>query len=135
MNDKWCTPDYLFNMLNERFRFTLDPCCEHNTAKCIKYFTEKDNGLSKEWSGEVVFCNPPYSRGNIDKWMKKCYNESLKGTIIVALIPVSSSSKWWHKYVWKHCDIEFLDHRVKFKGALHSAPFSNCLAIYNYKAI
>ena len=109
----------------------MDPCCEKHTAKCNKYYTEKENGLIQDWSGEIVFVNPPYSRGIIDLWMEKCYNESLKGTLIVALIPVSTSSKWWHNYVWKKAEIIYYKGRIRFKGAPFTAPFSSCLAIYN----
>ena len=129
--DKWETPDKIFYELNEKYKFTLDPCCENHTAKCNKYYTEKENGLIQDWSGEIVFVNPPYSRGIIDLWMEKCYNESLKGILIVALIPVSTSSKWWHNYVWKKSKIIFYKGRIRFKGAQFKAPFSSCLAIYN----
>jgi site-specific DNA-methyltransferase (adenine-specific) len=57
--------------------------------------------------------------------------ESLKGILIVALIPVSTSSNWWHEYVWKKSEIEFIRGRVKFVGAKYTAPFSSCLVIYN----
>src|SRR5690242_8264201 len=84
--DKWETSPKLYKQLDDEFRFTLDPCAEHHTAKCSKYYTIDDNGLSKCWAGEIVFCNPPYSNGNIDQWMEKCYKESLKpNTIVVAL--------------------------------------------------
>ena len=129
--DKWETPHDLFDQLNSEFHFTLDPCCEVSTAKCRKYYTEKENGLLQDWTHEVVFVNPPYSRGNIDLWMKKCWEESLKGVRIVALIPVSSSSNWWHEYVLGCSEIRYIRRRVKFVGARYTAPFSSCIAIYN----
>lgn len=129
--DKWETPAHIFNPLNERFSFTLDPCCEIKTAKCFNFFTEKMDGLNKSWTDHTVFVNPPYSRGNIDKWMKKCYEESLNRTRIVALIPVSTSSKWFHDYVWNKCEIIFYKGRIRFNGARFTAPFSSMLAIYN----
>ena len=130
--DKWATPQKLFDQLNDRYGFTLDPCCEIHTAKCTKFYTEEQNGLTKDWSGEVVFCNPPYSRDRIKIWMKKCAEEAAKGVKIVALIPVSSSSKWWHEFVWNNARIEFLKGRIRFDGAPHTAPFSSCLAIWNF---
>lgn len=129
--DKWETPQKVFDELNAKYRFTLDPCCEKHTAKCQKYYTEQENGLLKDWTGEIVFVNPPYSRDNIKVWMKKCYEESLKGVVIVALIPVSTSSKWFHKYVLGKADLEFYKGRIKFIGAPYTAPFSSMLAIYN----
>ena len=131
--DKWETPSKIFDELSEKIQFTLDPCCEINTAKCKKFYTEQDNGLIQDWTGETVFVNPPYSRGNIDVWMKKCYEESLKGVVIIALIPVSTSSKWFHNYVLGHADLKFYKGRLRFKGAPFTAPFSSMLAIYNSK--
>ncbi len=130
--DRWETPDKIFLPLNHEFKFTLDPCCETHTAKCKKYFTEVEDGLTKDWSGESVFVNPPYSRGNIDKWMKKCYEESFKGSQIVALIPVSTSAKWFHEYVLGTATIRYFKGRIRFNGAKFTAPFSSMLAIYNY---
>ena len=49
--DDWETPQSLFNKLNEIYKFTLDPCATHENAKCKKYYTKQDNGLSKDWGG------------------------------------------------------------------------------------
>jgi len=129
--DKWETPGHIYNKLNQEFNFTLDPCCEPNTAKCAKYYTMEDDGLSKSWEGETVFVNPPYSAGNIDRWTRKCYEESLKpNTIVVALIPVSTSAKWWHSYVLNKGQLRYVERRIQFEGAAQSAPFSNVIIVY-----
>ena len=38
--NEWATPQDFFNKLNEEFHFTLDPCSNHENAKCKKHFTE-----------------------------------------------------------------------------------------------
>lgn|SRR5574341_743717 len=130
--DLWSTPSKVYNPLNDEFRFTLDPCCVAETAKCSKFFTPVEDGLKQNWSGEIVFCNPPYSRGNIDLWVKKCYEESQKpNTIVVALLPVSTSSDWFHNWVWGKAELRFVKRRVRFVGAPFTAPFSSVIAIYN----
>lgn len=68
--DLWGTPPHIFDKLNDEFGFTLDPCCLIKTAKCDKFYTPKENGLIQSWAGERVFMNPPYSRYNIDMWVK-----------------------------------------------------------------
>jgi len=134
--DKWATPDPLFDKLNKEFRFTLDPCCEVHTAKCSKYYTLEDNGLDKDWQGETVFCNPPYSNGNIDLWMEKCYKESLKpNTTVVALVAVSTSAKWFHQWVLNKAELRFVDRRVKFVGAPYTATFSSVIVIFGRSGI
>lgn len=99
--DLWSTPQDLFNKLDGEFTFTLDPCCMPETAKCANYFTPDLDGLNQSWLGHRVFVNPPYSRGNIDKWVEKCSIEAMKPyTIVVALLPVSTSSDWFHRYIY-----------------------------------
>ena len=49
--DDWETPQSLFNKLNEIYKFTLDPCANPQNAKCVKYYTKQDDGLSKNWGG------------------------------------------------------------------------------------
>ena len=43
--DQWATPQHIFDMLNNEFDFTLDPCADENNHKCDKYFTKNENGL------------------------------------------------------------------------------------------
>ena len=67
----WCTPQDLFDALNEEFGFVLDPAATDKTAKCELYYTPETDGLSQSWDrGGAVFCNPPYGR-EIGKWVKR----------------------------------------------------------------
>ena len=75
---EWETPQDLFDKLDDEFHFTLDPCCTHENAKCKKHYTKEDDGLAQDWTGEIVFCNPPYGRG-MDKWVKKCSDHAAGG--------------------------------------------------------
>lgn len=128
--DRWETPDELFQKLDYMYHFTLDPCAEPHTAKCKRFYTEQDNGLTKSWMGDTVFVNPPYSRGNIDLWVEKCYMESKNGAIVVALLPVSTSSDWFHNWIIGKADLKFVNKRVRFKGAPYTAPFSSVIVIW-----
>lgn len=76
--NEWATPQAFFDGLNKEFGFTLDACATPQNAKCARYFTREDNGLTQSWDGEIVFCNPPYGR-EIGKWIKKAYDETLYG--------------------------------------------------------
>ena len=61
-NNNWSTPQWFYDRLNAVFHFTLDPCSDESNHKCERYYTSEDNGLTKNWGGQTVFCNPPYSR-------------------------------------------------------------------------
>lgn len=92
--DLWATPQDFFDKLNEEFHFTLDPCATPENAKCDTYFTIAEDGLKQDWTGYTVFCNPPYGR-KISEWVKKCYTESLKGTLVVMLIPARTDTSYF----------------------------------------
>ncbi len=127
-SNEWETPQELFDALNREFHFTLDPCSTDENAKCKKHFTIDDDGLSKDWSKDIVFMNPPYGR-KIGKWVKKAYEESLNGTIVVCLIPARTDTAYWHDYVMKG-EIRFLRGRVKFSNSTISAPFPSAVVVF-----
>jgi phage N-6-adenine-methyltransferase len=55
---EWTTPQHLFDQLAAEFGgFDLDPAATAQNAKCTRYFTRQDNGLSQPWAGRV-FLNP-----------------------------------------------------------------------------
>lgn len=93
----WETPKEFFDELDREFHFTLDPCATPKTAKCKKYYTPAENGLAQNWSGETVFCNPPYGK-ELPKWIEKCANES-KHAKVVMLIPARTDTIAFHKYI------------------------------------
>lgn len=115
--DDWETPKKLFDDLNREFHFTLDPCSTHENAKCAKHYTPEEDGLQMSWGGEIVFCNPPYSRtGGQDAWVKKCYDEAQKpGTIVVALLPARTDTERFHNYVLGRAEIRFIRGRLRFE--------------------
>ncbi|HDZ04888.1 MAG TPA: adenine methyltransferase [Maribacter sp.] len=125
----WETPQDLFNLLNQEFNFTLDPCCTIDTAKCEKFYTLKDNGLIQDWTGETVFCNPPYSR-ELKRWIYKCFCESKKlNTTVVMLIPARTDTKHFHEYIYGKHQIRFIKGRLRFQGAKWNAPFPSMIVV------
>lgn len=111
----WETPPEVFDPLNKEFSFTLDPCCQHNTAKASRFFTEAEDGLQQSWAGERVFMNPPYGK-EIYAWTRKARTEFLEnGVLVVGLLPASTDLKWWHEDVVGYAsDIRYLRGRVRF---------------------
>ena len=129
-NDSWETPQDFYDELARRYSFTLDPCCTDATSKCFKYFTEEDDGLAQDWSGHVVFMNPPYGRV-IGKWIQKAYEESRKEkTTVVCLLPARTDTKYWHEYCMKANEIYFVKGRLKFGDSKNSAPFPSAVVVF-----
>lgn len=125
--DLWSTPQAFYDKLDDEFHFTLDPCSTDANAKCEKYFTEADDGLSQSWDGERVFMNPPYGRV-IGEWMKKA---SEAKSLVVCLVPARTDTRWWHDHVIdKGAEVRFIKGRLKFGGSKNSAPFPSAVIVY-----
>lgn len=127
----WETPQAFFDMLDAEFHFSLDVCATVWTAKCRRYFTKEDDGLSMEWSG-VCWMNPPYGR-KIGEWLRKAYESTMWGSndaTVVCLIPARTDTAWWHDYVMKANEIRLVRGRLKFGGAKNSAPFPSAVVVF-----
>lgn len=102
-HNNWATPPDFYKKLNEEFNFDFDPC---------PLFADFD-GLLIEW-GQRNFVNPPYSKPLKDKFIKKAYEESLKGKLSVMLLPVSTSTIMFHDFILPRAEIRFIKGRVCF---------------------
>jgi len=128
-NTEWATPDEWFAYLDLEFSFTLDPCCQTDTAKTKRHFTPSENGLSQSWAEERVYMNPPYGK-DISKWMDKAYTEARDNlALVVCLIPASVDTRWWHSFASKG-EVRFPVGRIKFAGADSCAPFPVAIVIF-----
>lgn len=98
------------------------------------------DGLESPWENARVFVNPPYAstqqpckpqdctlrrcekRGHhkyefvpgIYEFMAKVASERNNAKLIVALIPASTDTDWWHEFVLPYADVHFLNGRVNF---------------------
>lgn len=118
---EWETPQDFFEQLNHEFNFTVDVASTHENAKCEKHYTLEDDGLSKSWAGEVVWCNPPYG-AEMPKWIEKAYSERNNAKCIVMLIPSRTDTRAFHNWIYGIAEIRFVKGRLKFGGqnkALH----------------
>lgn len=128
-SDEWATPQSFFDEVNAEFQFDLDVCATDENHKCEKYFTMSDDGLSQNWGGARVWCNPPYSE--IDKWVAKAFYETKQdNTLVVMLIPSRTDTKYFHNYIYNRTEIRFVKGRLKFGDGKNSAPFPSMLVIF-----
>ena len=128
---EWPTPLRFFNALDRRFGpFTLDPCADPVNAKCTKFFTKEQDGLTQSWAGHKVFVNPPYGRV-MPGWIEKSYMESLdSGTSVVMLIPARTDTRYWHDFVMRSDEIHLVRGRLKFGKSSNSAPFPSAVVVF-----
>jgi site-specific DNA-methyltransferase (adenine-specific) len=126
---EWATPPRVFRDLDAEFHFTLDACASEANTKCLRWFDVKSDGLIQDWGRETVWCNPPYGRGQVGAFVKKAYEAAQGGATVVMLLPVSTSTAWFHDYCIKG-EIRFLRGRLKFGGCKGSPTFSSMIVIF-----
>lgn len=142
--DDRATTAEVFAALSERFGgFTLDVAAAAHNAKCDRYFDVRTDGRAQPWSGERVWCNPPYSKSGL--WVEKAWDESATAVLIVMLMPANRTEQvWWQRLVEPFRDrpgsmltVEFLPGRLRFLapgqeeiGPNERPPFGCCLLIW-----
>lgn len=129
----WTTPKKLFNQINEEFHFECDLAASKDNALCSKFFSQEDDGLSKEWNG-VCWLNPPYGdkSSKMVDWIKKAYHDSQKNPnlTVVMLIPARTNTKWFHDYCMKAAELKFICGRPKFGDSTHGLPQPLILVVF-----
>lgn len=118
------TPDWLKSEIVEEFGEYFDPCPVN----------PKFDGLAIEWpTDRPVYVNPPYTRGQINKWVKKCHEEYQRGCNIILLIPAYTDTAYFHNYIYQipGVSIRFLRGRIKFKGYDKRSSFPSMLVIFD----
>jgi site-specific DNA-methyltransferase (adenine-specific) len=136
-SNDWATPQWLFDELNAKYGpLALDVCSSNGNGKCpfnIEY--PRSNGLELSWTkfgNRTAWMNPPYGR-EIGKWVKKAYEESQKGCLVVCLLPSRTDTKWFHNYIYnkQNVAVQFISGRLKFGAAVNSAPFPSMVVVFN----
>lgn len=137
--DEWGSPPSLWRPISQALDgFDLDPCSGAESSPIAdEQYTAEDDGLHRSWFG-TVWVNPPYS--DMGPWMKKGFSEVVNGNVETAvyLIPVRSSTEWWHRYVSEAAALCMIEGRISYvggqvnedKGGGHNAPFASALAVY-----
>lgn len=107
------TPKDIWDEISKEFSFTLDACASHQNHLCDKYYTKEDDCLTKDWTGEVVYCHPMFNMF-IGKFVEKAAKSRC---LTVLLLPGATHTRYFHRYIWdkvKHCprpnvEVRFLE--------------------------
>lgn len=130
--DKWNTPPEIIEASGHVLQgITLDPCSndsENPNIPADHYFTEDDDGLSKQWFG-TVYMNPPYGRVIAD-WVSKLCGEWKAGHLVsaICLVPSRTDTKWFDLlHAYPRC---YIRGRLSFSGHENSAPFPSMVVYF-----
>lgn len=96
MNDDWYTPDHVLDAVRAWIGpIDLDPCSSdaaQRRVRAARYYTIADNGLALPWNATTVYMNPPYSRGNIDRFVDKFLAEYAAGSFYRAAVLTNATT-------------------------------------------
>lgn len=122
--DNHPTPKSLYDSLDAEFHFDFDPC----PINPIVGMRDRD-GLGS-WK-QRNYVNPPYSEKAV--WINKAVEEQKKGKLSVLLLPVDTSTAWFHDLVLPNAEIRYIRGRVKFNG--EPAKFASMVCIFRPKGV
>ena len=135
---EWYTPsEYLDAARNALGEIDLDPASSaiaQKRVKAKKYYTLKQDGLSKPWAGRV-FLNPPYSTDTVGKFTTKLYESYLSGNVTAAILLVNNATETvWFRDASKHATaVGFTKERIRFideHGARIGTPLQGQAILY-----
>lgn len=136
--DQARTPKQIFDALDKEFHFDIDVAADENNTLCTSFFALHNpvvdnpmqltklplaiDALNQDWvnwtrvGAKTFFCNPPYSAGNILKFVHKAWLESGNGATVVLLIPSDPSTEYFEFCFENASEIRFMHPRVKFNN-------------------
>lgn len=95
-NNEWYTPEKYIELARQVLGvIDLDPAsCElaNETVKAERFYSEQDNGLTKEWTGRV-WMNPPYGSDLIGQFTEKFTEEYNAGNITEGIVLVNNATE------------------------------------------
>lgn len=131
---EWGTPPDLFATLRRRYAFDYDAFASHGNRLLSRYSTidgtfdallgaeygkppikiSDATGLEYDWTDRRVYMNPPYSRGLIEQCIEKAWSERERASLIVALVPAATETRWFQRWILPYCFVEYLPRRVHY---------------------
>lgn len=140
-SDEYATPQWLWRKLSRPLDgFDLDAASgAEPTPIAETRFTAEDDGLSQAWHGDV-WLNPPFGDqssvggGKRGEWLTKARNEIARDEVrtVTILLPVDTSTQWWHQHVAEASVICFLDGRLNYESPDEEGgtSFASEVAVY-----
>lgn len=140
-NDRRRTPRDLFDALNQEFKFHVDLAADAHNHLLPEWLGPgsriAEDALafdwSLRWSRGRGWLNPPYSRGNLDRFLAKCAEQADRGFTVVTVTPYMPSEGWFAR-LYAATEIREIPHRVpflKFDGTKdNGAKFPSAISVF-----
>lgn len=130
---EWYTPGHVIEAARRVLgEIDLDPAsCEqaNETVRAAEYFTEEDDGLTRDWHGRV-WLNPPY-QGKAGAFAAKLAESYASGDVKagILLITALTTDTRWFRALWDGV-LCFTYGRIKFDGEGGSSNTAGSAFVY-----
>jgi site-specific DNA-methyltransferase (adenine-specific) len=131
-NGVWVTPKSFFEPLRAEFDLRVDAAASPDNAMLPVFFCDGiRDAFKQDWSDLRVWCNPPYGRKEIYKWVERCARGG--ANVVVALLPARTDTRWFHDFIYKKpgVKIRFVKGRIKFSGTAGAGKFPSMVVIFS----
>jgi ParB family chromosome partitioning protein len=119
---EWYTPAQYVDMARDALggAIDLDPASSdvaQRNVRAARYFTRADDGLTKEWRGNI-WLNPPYAQPHIKHFADKLIAEHCAGRVKAAIVLTNdcTDTSWFHKLAGAANTICFTRGRIRFES-------------------
>lgn len=129
-NGVWVTPREFFEPLRAEFGLEVDAAAADGNAMLPEFWTEQNSAFDQDWTGRRVWCNPPYGRSDIYRWVEKCATGG--AAVCVALLPARTDTRWFHDFIYRNpkAEIRFVKGRIRFSGTTGAGKFPSMVAVF-----
>ncbi len=129
-NGVWVTPREFFDPLKNEFQLEIDAAASEKNRMLPKFWDKRRNAFNQDWKGKRIWCNPPYGRKDIYRWVHQCATGG--AAICVALLPARTDTRWFHHFIYKNpnAEVRFVKGRIKFSGTKGSGKFPSMIVIF-----
>jgi hypothetical protein len=143
--DDWWTPASVRTEVLSRWPVKLDAAASAASAIVPEYLGPdhvdplRRDALAVSWadlaSDGTVYVNPPYSSTLLRRFLERSVSTAAAGVPVVGLVPASTSSLWWAKFITAPgAVVEFITGRLRFGGPHATggpAPFGSALVYWS----
>ncbi len=133
-NMEWNTPTLFVELARKTMgSIDIDPASNEIAQKTVKakiFFTQKDDGLRKKWTGNV-WMNPPYAQPVIGEFIDKITTENISQAIV--LVNNATETKWGQQLLHDASAVCFPKTRIKFinqNGEQGESPLQGQMICY-----